>query len=58
MYSLSMYGFQGASWLVFIIVADPDPHPDPLVRDIDPDPSVIHKNLKKNSDSYCFVTSL
>jgi hypothetical protein len=30
------------------------PDPDPLVRDTDPDPSIISKNSKKNSDSYCF----
>jgi hypothetical protein len=41
----------------------PDPDPDPLVRDVDPDqdPSIIllsSKNSKKNLDSYCFVTFL
>ncbi len=35
-----------------------DPHPDPLVRYMDPDPSIISKNSKKNIDSYCFVTSV
>ena len=34
----------------------PDPHPDTLVRDMDPDPSIIKQNSKKNIDSYCFVT--
>jgi hypothetical protein len=34
------------------------PDPDPLVRDTDPDPSIIKQNSKKNIDSYCFVTSL
>jgi hypothetical protein len=29
-----------------------DPDPDPLVRGMDPDPSII-----KNLDSYCFLTS-
>jgi hypothetical protein len=44
-------------------VADPnpDPHifgPDPLVKGIDPDPSIIkQKGRKKNLDSYCFVAS-
>jgi hypothetical protein len=36
--------------------------PNPLIRDMDPDPdrdpSIIMKNSKKNIDSYCFVTSL
>ncbi len=32
--------------------------PDPLVRDTDPDPSIIKQNSKKNLDFYCFVTSL
>jgi hypothetical protein len=32
--------------------------PDPLVRGMDQDPSIIKKNSKKNLDSYCFVTSL
>jgi hypothetical protein len=53
-----MYGVPGTNWLVFISVADPDPHPDPLVRDMDPDPYVLQQNFKKNIDSYCFVTSL
>ncbi len=35
----------------------PDPHPDPLLRGTDPDPSIIKQNSKKNPDSYCFVTS-
>jgi hypothetical protein len=37
----------------------PDPHPDSLVRDTDPDPdpSIIKHNSKKNIHSYCFVTS-
>jgi hypothetical protein len=34
-----------------------DPDPDPLVRGMDPDPSIINKKSKKNFDSYCFVTS-
>jgi hypothetical protein len=34
-----------------------DPNPDPLVRGMDPDPSIIQQNIKKNLDSYCFVTS-
>ncbi len=37
------------------------PDPDPLVRGMDSDPSIIlpssSKNSKKNLDSYCFVTS-
>jgi hypothetical protein len=47
-------------------VADPDPNPDlhvlglpdpdPLVRAMDPDPSILCKNSKKNLDSYYFVT--
>jgi hypothetical protein len=37
----------------------PDPHLDPLVRDMDPDPDpIIKQNSKKNIDFYCFVTSL
>jgi hypothetical protein len=33
----------------------PDPHPDPLVRDMDPDPTLSSsKNSKKNIDSYSF----
>jgi hypothetical protein len=31
--------------------------PDPLVRGMDPDPSIIMQNSKKNLDFYCFVTS-
>jgi hypothetical protein len=40
----------------------PDPDPDPLVRGmdpdpaLDPDPSIIMKNNKKNLESYYFVT--
>jgi hypothetical protein len=40
------------------------PGPDPLGLargtgpDMDPGPSIIRKNSKKNLDSYCFVTSL
>ncbi len=40
----------------------PDPDPDPLVRGmdpdpaLDPDPSIIIKNNKKNLESYYFVT--
>jgi hypothetical protein len=36
----------------------PGPDLDPLVRGINPDPSIIKKNSKKNLDSYCFVTLL
>jgi hypothetical protein len=33
--------------------------PDPIVQGTDPDPSIIkQKNSKKNTNSYCFVTSL
>jgi hypothetical protein len=35
-----------------------DPDPDPLVRSMDPDPSIIKKNSKKNLDFYCFVAFL
>jgi hypothetical protein len=34
-----------------------DPWPAPLVRGMDPDPSIIKQKLKKNFDSYCLVTS-
>jgi hypothetical protein len=42
----------------------PDPDPDPLVRAmdpdrdpaVDPDPSIIMQNSKKNFDSYYLVT--
>ncbi len=34
------------------------PDQDPLVRDMDLDPSTIMQNSKKNIYSYCFVTSL
>jgi hypothetical protein len=40
----------------------PDPHPDPLVRGLDPDPALDPdllsscKNSKKSLDSYYFVT--
>jgi hypothetical protein len=35
------------------------PGPDPIVRDMDPDPSIIkQKKSKKNIDFYCSVTSL
>jgi hypothetical protein len=30
--------------------------PDPLVRGMDPDPSIIMQNSKKNFDSFYFVT--
>ncbi len=30
--------------------------PDPLVRGMDPDPSIIMQNCRKNLDSYYFVT--
>jgi hypothetical protein len=34
-----------------------DPDPDPLVRGMDPDPDpFIMQNIKKNLDSYYFVT--
>jgi hypothetical protein len=33
------------------------PDPDSLVRGMDPDPSIIKQNSKKNLDSYCVVTS-
>jgi hypothetical protein len=34
------------------------PDPDSLLRDPDPDPSIIKQNSKKTLDSYCFMTSL
>ncbi len=38
-----------------------DPHPDPSVRGMDPDPdldpSITKQKSKKNLDSYCCVTS-
>jgi hypothetical protein len=34
-----------------------DPDLDPLVRGMDPDPTIIKQNRKKNLDSYCLVTS-
>jgi len=34
----------------------PAPDPDPLVKGMDPDPSVIKKNRKKSLDSYFFWT--
>jgi hypothetical protein len=34
------------------------PDPDPLVRRMDPNPSLIKQKSKKNLDSYCFVTFL
>jgi hypothetical protein len=40
---------------MFLGLSPPDP--DPLVKGMDPDPSVIKKNRKKSLDSYCFVTS-
>jgi hypothetical protein len=50
--------------ILFRSVADPDPDPhvfglldpDPLVRGMDPDPSITKQKLK-NLDSYCCVTS-
>jgi len=37
------------------------PDPDPLVKGVDPDPSIIFssssKNCKKKLDSHCFETS-
>jgi hypothetical protein len=33
------------------------PDPDPLVRSMDPDPSIIKQKSKKNLEFYCFVTS-
>jgi hypothetical protein len=38
---------------MFLGLQDQDPDPDPLVRGMDPDPSII---LQKNLDSYYFVT--
>ncbi len=35
----------------------PDPDPNPLVRCMDSDPSIIRKKGKKNLDSYRFVTT-
>jgi hypothetical protein len=35
-----------------------DTDPDPLVRGMDPGPSIIMQNTMKNLDSYWFVTSL
>ncbi len=32
--------------------------PDPLVKYMDPDPSIIKQNSKKNISSYYFVSSL
>ncbi len=32
------------------------PDPDPLVKGMDPDPSIIMQNSKKNLGSYYFVT--
>jgi hypothetical protein len=32
------------------------PDPDPLVRGMDPDPSISCKNSKRNLESYYFVT--
>jgi hypothetical protein len=34
------------------------PDPDPIVRGMDPDPSIIMQKSKKNLDSYYFVTLL
>ncbi len=39
----------------FFFLGLPDPYP--LVRGMDPDPSIISKNCKKRLDSYCIVTS-
>jgi hypothetical protein len=33
-------------------------HPDPLIRDTDPDPSIIKRKYLKKLGSYCFLTSL
>jgi hypothetical protein len=42
---------------MFLVLPDPDS--DPLVRSIDPDPSIIkQKQEEKNLDSYCIVTFL
>ncbi len=41
--------------LMFLGLLDPDP--DPLVRGMDQDPSIIKQISKKNLDSYCFVTT-
>jgi hypothetical protein len=32
----------------------PDPHPDPLVRDLDPDLSIIQQKFMKNIDFLLF----
>jgi hypothetical protein len=32
------------------------PDPDPLVRGMDPDPSIIMRNSNKNLDPFYFVT--
>ncbi len=34
------------------------PDPDPLVKDMDPDPSIIKENSKKTFIPFVFVTSL
>ncbi len=39
---------------MFLGLSDPDP--DPLVRGMDPDPSIIMQNSKKSLDSYYFGT--
>ncbi len=41
---------------MFLSLQDPDP--DPLVRGMDPDPSIVMQNSKKNLDSYYFMTLL
>jgi hypothetical protein len=37
------------------LVRGMDPDPDPA---LDPDPSIIKQESKKNLDSYCFLTSI
>jgi hypothetical protein len=41
---------------MFLSLLDSDPNP--LVRGMDPDPSITKQNSKKILDSYCFVTSM
>jgi hypothetical protein len=36
----------------------PDPNLDALVKDTDPDPSIIKQKEYEKIDSYCFMTSL
>jgi hypothetical protein len=41
---------------IHLFLGLPDPDPDPLVRGMDPDPSIIMQNNKKNLESHYFVT--